>query len=79
MTDDCPRTTPGPLGRAGGLVRFGASLNLEGEHIIKNLVLIGAATVVGATVRGGRLIAEPAAAARYADRAGVAEGQTRPT
>lgn len=31
---------------------------LEGQYIIKNVVLIGAAMVVGATVRGGRL--EPA-------------------
>jgi len=32
---------------------------LEGQYIIKNLVLIGAAIVVGATVRGGRLHATP--------------------
>jgi uncharacterized membrane protein YphA (DoxX/SURF4 family) len=32
---------------------------LEGQYIIKNLVLIAAAIVVGATVRGGRLSAEP--------------------
>jgi uncharacterized membrane protein YkgB len=32
---------------------------LEGQYIIKNLVLIGAAMVVGATVRGGRLVPEP--------------------
>ena len=32
---------------------------LEGQYIIKNLVLIGAAMVVGATVRGGRLVSEP--------------------
>lgn len=31
---------------------------LEGQYIIKNVVLVGAAMVVGATVRGGRL--EPA-------------------
>ncbi len=30
---------------------------LEGQYIIKNLVLISAAIVVGATVRGGRLTA----------------------
>jgi uncharacterized membrane protein YphA (DoxX/SURF4 family) len=33
---------------------------LEGQYIIKNLVLIGAAMVVGATVRGGRIQPEPA-------------------
>jgi uncharacterized membrane protein YkgB len=32
---------------------------LEGQYIIKNIVLIGAAMVVGATVRGGGLVAEP--------------------
>lgn len=32
---------------------------LEGQYIIKNLVLIGAAMVVGATVRGGQLDPEP--------------------
>jgi uncharacterized membrane protein YphA (DoxX/SURF4 family) len=33
---------------------------LEGQYIIKNIVLICAALVLGATVRGGRLTAEPA-------------------
>lgn len=32
---------------------------LEGQYIIKNLVIIAAAMVIGATVRGGRLSAEP--------------------
>lgn len=32
---------------------------LEGQYIIKNLVLISAGVVIGATVRGGRLVAEP--------------------
>ena len=32
---------------------------LEGQYIIKNIVLIGAAMVVGATVRGGRIVPEP--------------------
>jgi uncharacterized membrane protein YkgB len=31
---------------------------LEGQYIIKNIVLIGAGLVIGATARGGRLIAE---------------------
>jgi uncharacterized membrane protein YphA (DoxX/SURF4 family) len=34
---------------------------LEGQYIIKNVVLVAAAMVVGATVRGGRLQAEPGA------------------
>jgi uncharacterized membrane protein YkgB len=32
---------------------------LEGQYIIKNVVLVAAALAVGATVRGGRLQAEP--------------------
>ena len=35
---------------------------LEGQYIIKNVVLVGAAMVVGATVRGGRLDPAPEAA-----------------
>lgn len=37
---------------------FPFGLTLEGQYIIKNLVLISAALVVGATVRGGRLVDE---------------------
>lgn len=33
---------------------------LEGQYIIKNLVLLGAALMVGATVRGGKVVAEVA-------------------
>ncbi len=40
---------------------FPHSPTLEGQYIIKNLVLVGAAIVVGATVRGGRLEAAPSA------------------
>jgi uncharacterized membrane protein YphA (DoxX/SURF4 family) len=32
---------------------------LEGQYIIKNIVLVSAAIVVGATVRGGGLVADP--------------------
>ncbi len=32
---------------------------LEGQYIIKNLVVISAGIVIGATVRGGSLVAEP--------------------
>ena len=38
---------------------FPYGLTLEGQYIIKNLVIIGAALVLGATVRGGRLHPEP--------------------
>jgi len=33
---------------------------LEGQYIIKNLVLVSAAFVLGGTVRGGHLVADPA-------------------
>jgi uncharacterized membrane protein YkgB len=38
---------------------FPFGLTLEGQYIIKNIVIVGAAIVVGATVRGGRLVADP--------------------
>lgn len=37
-------------------VTFPFVLTLEGQYIIKNIVLMSAAIVIGATVRGGRLI-----------------------
>jgi len=40
---------------------FPYGLTLEGQYIVKNLVLIGAGLVLGGTVRGGRLDPEPAA------------------
>jgi uncharacterized membrane protein YkgB len=39
---------------------FPHGLTLEGQYIVKNLVLIGAGLVLGGTVRGGRLDPEPA-------------------
>ncbi len=39
---------------------FPYGLTLEGQYIVKNLALIGAALVLGGTVRGGRLDPEPA-------------------
>ena len=38
---------------------FPYGLTLEGQYIVKNLVLIGAGLVLGGTVRGGRLVPEP--------------------
>lgn len=38
---------------------FPIGLTLEGQYIIKNLAIIGSALVLGATVRGGRVIPEP--------------------
>lgn len=40
---------------------FPYALTLEGQYIIKNLVLVSAGLVLGATVRGGGLVAEPPA------------------
>jgi uncharacterized membrane protein YphA (DoxX/SURF4 family) len=39
--------------------RFPYAPTLEGQYIIKNLVLISAGIVVGATVRGGGIVADP--------------------
>jgi uncharacterized membrane protein YphA (DoxX/SURF4 family) len=41
-------------------VRFPYAPTLEGQYIIKNLVLISAAITIGATVRGGRLVDDEA-------------------
>jgi uncharacterized membrane protein YphA (DoxX/SURF4 family) len=38
---------------------FPYSFTLEGQYIVKNLVLLSAGIVLGATVRGGRLDASP--------------------
>lgn len=40
---------------------FPYGLTLEGQYIVKNLVLVSAGLVLGATVRGGRLVADPQA------------------
>jgi len=37
---------------------FPYALTLEGQYIIKNLVIVSAGIVIGATVRGGRLTAK---------------------
>ena len=34
---------------------------LEGQYILKNIVLVSAALTIGATVRGGRLVDDPEA------------------
>ncbi len=43
---------------------FPIAPTLEGQYIIKNIVLIAAAMVVGATVRGGGLVSEPSISPR---------------
>jgi len=40
-------------------VHFPYAPTLEGQYIIKNIVLVAAAIAVGATVRGGGLVAHP--------------------
>jgi uncharacterized membrane protein YphA (DoxX/SURF4 family) len=44
---------------------------LEGQYIIKNLVLVSAGLVIGATVRGGQVIADPNVAEQARQRAEV--------
>ena len=44
---------------------FPIAPTLEGQYIIKNLVLVAAAMVIGGTVRGGQLQPEPVPSARW--------------
>ncbi len=39
--------------------QFPYGLTLEGQYIIKNLVLISAGMIIGATVRNGRIVSDP--------------------
>jgi uncharacterized membrane protein YphA (DoxX/SURF4 family) len=50
--------TPLILFPAETFTRFPIAPTLEGQYMIKNLVLISAGLVVGATVRGGRIVEE---------------------
>lgn len=49
---------------------FPIAPTLEGQYILKNLVIASAALVIGATVRGGRLTAEPDRAAAFGPASG---------
>lgn len=51
--------TPLVLFPGEAFMHFPYAPALEGQYIIKNLVLIGAGLVIGATVRGGRIVPEP--------------------
>ena len=53
--------TPLFLFPAEAWIRFPLVPTLEGQYIIKNLVLISAGMVIGATVRGGEMLADPEA------------------
>jgi ABC-type uncharacterized transport system permease subunit len=50
--------TPLALFPAQTFTRFPFAPTMEGQYILKNLVLISAAIVIGATLRGGKLGAE---------------------
>ena len=54
---------------------FPISPTLEGQYIIKNLVLISAGLVIGATARGGRVIARPDAAQEALEKQEAEERQ----
>ena len=56
---------------------FPIAPTLEGQYMIKNVVLVAAAMVVGATVRGGQLQAEPATVSAAATPAGAPPRSTR--
>lgn len=40
-------------------IQFPYAPTLEGQYIIKNIVLVGAGLVIGATLRGGRIVERP--------------------
>ena len=52
--------TPLVLFPSEAFMVFPIAPTLEGQYIIKNIVLVTAALVIGATVRGGRVVADPA-------------------
>jgi uncharacterized membrane protein YphA (DoxX/SURF4 family) len=52
--------TPLVLFPAETFTTFPLAPTLEGQYIIKNVVIVAAALVLGATVRGGELVPEPA-------------------
>jgi uncharacterized membrane protein YkgB len=51
--------TPLVLFPAETFTTFPLAPTLEGQYIIKNVVIVAAAIVLGATVRGGELVSEP--------------------
>jgi uncharacterized membrane protein YkgB len=54
--------TPLFLFPAETFTQFPYAPTLEGQYIIKNIVLVAAGLVIGATVRSGAVIADPEAA-----------------
>jgi uncharacterized membrane protein YkgB len=60
--------TPLFLFPAEAFTMFPIAPTLEGQYIIKNIVLVSAAIVIGATVRGGAVVADPDIAATARQR-----------
>jgi len=56
---------------------FPIAPTLEGQYIIKNLVLVSAGIVIGATVRGGDVVADPDLAEEARQRYQKVASQTR--
>jgi uncharacterized membrane protein YphA (DoxX/SURF4 family) len=55
--------------------QFPYAPTLEGQYIIKNVVLVGAAMVIGATVRGGAIVPRRGARAAEGEVSGHVVGQ----
>jgi hypothetical protein len=51
--------TPLVLFPSEAFIHFPYAPTLEGQYIFKNVVLVSAALVIGATVRGGNMVADP--------------------
>lgn len=57
-------------------IRFPIAPTLEGQYILKNVVLVASAFVLGATVRGGELSPEPVVATQPTTFSGEPEPRT---
>ena len=60
--------TPLALFPGEAFIHFPYAPTLEGQYIIKNLVLIGAGLVIGSTMRGGQIVADPVELSRPRSR-----------
>lgn len=67
--------TPLFLFPGDAFTRFPYAPTLEGQYIIKNVVLVSAGIVIGATVRGGDIVADPDAVKIARRREEIAESQ----
>lgn len=70
--------TPLFLFPAETFTTFPLAPTLEGQYIIKNVVLVSAAIVLGATVRGGELVPEPVVATKATTFTGRPEADPEP-